>query len=375
MTHTEIREALLDVREGIEVPVPDPVAFRSRVRAARRRRAGGRALAAASVAALVAGAVTWTARPAGDGPTGGAAHLPAVRPPQPASAPQLFPMALDGRLSINLPDGSGFGARVGVQEVLGDGPAGVVVVGHDRHLLLVPLAADGQPLDPVDLGHAARMERAWLDKAGETVGFVTLGDDQLHLRSVASGADLVPAATLAPGEGLLGVDGTRWLSGDAGGARVTLHDGARSTDLTAGSDVLGAQLAGDTVAVTTVDGVEFFDASSGRTLGHADGLGTGSLSPDGRLYAAAPSVQELQAGAAPDWYLVDARTGERTVYGGRPARARATAMTWQDSDRFLVVATDPVQPGNRIVSDCSVATQRCSERYNDAGDTLELASR
>jgi len=374
MTHTEIREALLDVRDGIEVPVPDAVAFRSRVRAARRRRLGGRAVAAASVAAVVAGAVTWTARPVGDGPTAGVTHVPAVRPPQPASAPQMFPMSLDGRLSTVRPDGSGFGTGVRVEEVLGDGPAGIVVVRRDSHLLLLPLAVDGQPLDPVDVGSGAPVQRAWLDKTGETVAFVTL-QDRVHLRSVASGADLVPASALAPGEDLLGVDGTRWLTGVAGGDRVTIHDGARSTDLSAANDVLGAQLAGDTVAVTTADGVEFFDASSGRTLGHADGLGPGSLSPDGRLYAAAPGAQELDAGAAPDWYLVDARTGDRSVYAGRPARARATAMTWQDSDRFLVVATDPVQPGNRIVSDCSVATQRCSERYNDAGDTLELASR
>lgn len=375
MTHTDVREALLDVRESIRIPAPDAVAFRARVRSARRRRAGGRALAAASVAAVVVGAVTWSVRPVGEAPTDGSTQVPAVRPPHPASAPQLFPMALEGRLTINLPDGSGFGARVGAQEVLGNGAAGTVVVGHDRHLLLVPLAPDGQPLGPVDLGHAARVKRAWLDKAGVTAGFVTLDGNRLHLRSVTSGADLVPAVELGPSESLLAVDGTRWLSGEPGGDRVTLHDGARSTDLAAGSTVLGAQLAGDTVAITTPEGVELFDASSGRALGHADGLSIGSLSPDGRWYAAAPGAQELDAGASPDWYLVDARTGERSVYAGRPARARATAMTWQDTDRFLVVATDPRQPGNRIVSDCSMATQRCSERYNDAGDTLEVASR
>jgi hypothetical protein len=58
MTSTEIRDALTEVRDAVEVPAVDEVAFRARVRAERRRYRGGRALAAgAAVVALVAGGV------------------------------------------------------------------------------------------------------------------------------------------------------------------------------------------------------------------------------------------------------------------------------------------------------------------------------
>ena len=70
MTATEIRETLTEIGHAVDVPPVDEVAFRSRVRAARRRRTAGRALAAGVAAAAVASvALVWAPwTPRGDDP-------------------------------------------------------------------------------------------------------------------------------------------------------------------------------------------------------------------------------------------------------------------------------------------------------------------
>lgn len=368
MNTTRIREALVEVRDAVEVPAFDELAVRSRARTLRRRRTAGRVLAAACVVAAVTGPVLWlapTTSPRTDRPT--PAHAPLH-----ATAPQQFPFVRDGRLTTVLPDDSGFGTGLRVEEVLGSGPAGVVVIGRDSHLLLVPLAADGQPLKPRDLGDGRPVQRAALDKSGTHLAFVDLGD-RVHVRSVGSAADLVPAAALPASARLLAVDGTRWMSEDGG--TVTLHQDGLERVLAADGSVVGAEIAGGVVAYETDTGTVFLDAASGRRRASVEGVGTGSLSPDGRWYVAAPFEQQVDAGAAQEWYLVDTATGARTVFAGRPPRARAVTMTWQDDDRFLVLFTDSRQPGNRIVSDCSVALGTCAERYDDAGNTLQIATR
>ena len=50
-------------------------------------------------------------------------------------------------------------------------------------------------------------------------------------------------------------------------------------------------------------------------------------------------------------------------------------MTWQDDDRFLVLATAAQRRGNHVLFDCSVALGSCDERYDDPTGTLSIASR
>jgi WD40 repeat protein len=266
---------------------------------------------------------------------------------------------------LSLPDGAGYSTRDRVEEVLGAGPAGIVVIGRDRHLLLVPLMTSGQPDRPRDLADGAAVRQARLDKSGQYVGFVGL-DGRVHLRSVGATQDLASAAA-APGEALAAVGTDRWLTLRGGG--ISLHTARGVTQFRTTVPAISAEVGGETIASESADGVEFLDASSGRPGATVSGLSTGSLSPDGERYVASGS------GADRSWYVVDTGTGDRHVFPGRPPRARAVSMTWQDDDRFLVLFTDPRQPGNRIVSDCSVATGTCQERYNDAGNTLQIATR
>jgi hypothetical protein len=195
MTETRIRDALLDERAAVAVPAPDEVDLRGRVHAARRRRAGLRALAAACVVVL-AGSGFLLARPLGANPHGpaggpptGPGRGPSDRTAGAASAPRTFPISLEGRLQTVLPDGSSYATGTRVEEVLGSGPAGVVVVGTDSHLLLVRLMRTGQPEAPIDLADGRPVQRAALDKAGATVAFVDL-EGRVHLRAVGSSTDL-----------------------------------------------------------------------------------------------------------------------------------------------------------------------------------------
>jgi hypothetical protein len=365
MTSTRIQDALLDVRDAIEVPPPDDLAFRAVLRRARRGRVAGRVLVAAcAVAVLGVGPALWlSSRPAGSPPD-------TSPPPAPASALQMFPASVHGRLETLLPDGSSYSTRERVEEVLGSGPAGIVVIDRDSHLLLVPLLPSGQPDRPRDLGDGRPVQRAWLDKSGQYVGFVDLAD-RLHLRALGSDADLASVA-LAPADVLLAVGDGRWLTSRAG--VVTVGSPSGSVVLESGDPAHSAEIGGGTVAFETAAGVEFFASSDGRLRARTAGLGVGSLSPDGRWYVGAPGEEQLDAGAAPQLSLVDTRTGAPGTFAG-PSKVRVLALTWQDDDRFLVLGTDPRQPGDRIAWDCSVALGRCVERFNDVQGTLQVATR
>ena len=371
MTTTRIHEVLLDVRDAVEVPMLDEVALGSHVCRLRRRRATRRAVAAAAtVAVVIGGPALWLGHRGGPtDPT-----TPTTRPATPlaaATALQTFPVSLEGKLETVQPDGSGYSTRDRVEEVLGSGPAGIVVISRQSHLLLVPLMASGQPDQPRDLADGRAVQRAAVDKSGAYVGFVDL-DNRFHLRALGSAQDLV-TSSLDPQDALLAVDATRWVTMRHGA--VTVHTRGGADELSSPERAEAAQVAGSTVVEQTQDGVAFFDASDGAQRARVAGLPLGSLSPDGRWYVGAAGEDQLDGGAARDWFVVDTRTGHREVFPGRPARQQAVVFTWQDDDRFLALATDPRQPGNRVVSDCSLATQRCTERYNDPGNTLQIATR
>jgi hypothetical protein len=377
MTDTEIREALTEIRQAVDVPSVDVVAFRARVRSERRRRTAGRTLVATAAAATVAvGATLWAVH-AGEPP----AVTPVAVDPTPTS-PRLAVVILEGTLQTIDTDGGGYAPGITVEQVLGRTPDGVAVVRQSNpasRLAVVPMKPDGE-LDrspehwteytgPVVL-------QGWLSADG-TVLTTAEVDGTVRRRSVGSGDDTV-LAHLAAGSQLAAAGPDRWVerTGDGG---LRLHTPDAVHDLELGSDgasptVGRVEVAGPTVAVHTDSGVEFFDSDDGTRLTGELGGVAGALSDDGRLYAGAPTAAERAHGMRGAAYVVDVSTGavvHLTGLDGVSLEASG-AVSWQDQDRFLVVGTDAVRTGNHILWDCSFALRRCDERYDDPTGTLEL---
>ena len=103
MITTEIRDALRAVEQAVDVPPVDRLAFRTRVRAERRRRTAGRALVGiAAAGALVAGGVT--ARAILADPDGAPVAVTPGEPGEVLTETVFF--VLDGRLTALDPDGT-----------------------------------------------------------------------------------------------------------------------------------------------------------------------------------------------------------------------------------------------------------------------------
>lgn len=365
MTRTQVRDALHEVRDAVEVPVTDQVAFRSRVRSERRRRTALRSAAAGSVAAAVAG-VAVLALGASSGPRGGEPTNGSAIDRTP-TAEQAVPLVLQGRLLVLLPDGGSYAKPIGAEEVLGRSGRGVVIIGRDSHVELVPLSPDGEPGRPQDLGDGQAVQRASLDPTGRVLAFVDL-HDVLHLREVGSDADLA-TSDLTRDDALVATDGTRWL---VRRGSTLLVDGPRgAVTLDAGEDLVDGDLAGGTVAARGMGGVHLFDVDG--TARHADlGGSVGALSTDGASYAAVAGEEERDQGASGEVELVDTASGRMHAMDGYDADESAQAVWWQDHDRFLVLTTDAQRPGNHVLWECSVALDRCSERYDDPTGTLAV---
>ncbi|MBB6628710.1 hypothetical protein H5V45_15395 [Nocardioides sp. KIGAM211] len=375
MTSTEIRESLTHVGAAVEVPVVDRVAFQARVRAERRRRTAGRSLVAAAAAVTVVGsALAVTSTGGGAGPDRDRFTDPAGAPnPAPATLSSgRVPLALEGRLQELLPDGGSYATDQRVEEVLGSGPDGVVVIDGDSRLQLLPVDADGRPGDARPLAGGDPVQRAWLDKTGEFLGYVDLGN-RLHLRAVVSDRDTESVPLLDQQTRLMATDGTRWVEDE--GDRLSLRLPDQSFEIDSNGDPLRAELAGDTLAVHTRTGIEFYDSADGtRRLGNLGGT-TGSLSPDGTTYAAGRDDVERDQGMRPALFLVDTRTGDQTRgFTGYAADMTALALTWQDEDDFLVLASSSVRTGNHVLYACSVTSRACEERFDDPTGTLRIAS-
>jgi len=375
MTGTEIREALTEVRDAVEVPVVDRVAFQARVRSERRRRTAGRALAATAAAAVV-GVAVWAVQP-GDTPR--TDDAPPVAVDSNPSAPAPAPVSLEGRLTVLMADGNGsYGSAIRVEEVLGRAADGVVVILTDSRVVLVPMHRDGQLVRDqsrwTDLG-AGAVQRAWVAEDGTTLAFQDL-DGTVHVRRIGSGRDLLTAKL--DQESMLAAatpDGFVEVTGDQ---RVLLHRPGATTELSLGSDrsltsAFGVEAGGDTVAVPTDRGVTLLDARDGSSLPGDLGGTVGGLSPDGRHYAGGADEEALDTGKARAPFVLDTATGQPVELHGLAARG-ILDVAWQDDDRFLVLGGDAARPGDRILWDCSVALRGCEERYDDPTGSLEIPS-
>lgn len=369
---TEIREALAAVRDSVDVPRPDEVTFRALVRAERRRRTTARVAAGLAAGAIAAVVGTLLVTGAGDADRG----TDVAQSPSQSGPPAPVPVSLDDRLALVAADGTVVRSGMRVQEVVGTTAAGVVVIGRDHHVRLVPVTRPG---GVATFGRARDLagvpvRSAHLDRDGLFLGFVDL-DDTMHFREVGADTDY-QTSQLDPGETVLGINGGSYTaySPSTGLVLHSREDGGQSgTEFT--STQVGtafpaetAELGDVTLAVGTSDGVEVFDVYGGvPRFGGSLGGAVSSLAPRGDLVATATGADQSEQGMSSGVWLLDALTGEQVPmrgYDGGPA----LDVAWVDGDEFVVL-TDS-DPGQLWV--CDAAAQRCEPRLAGSAETLSL---
>lgn len=373
---TQIREALTAVRDSVEVLPPDDLAFASRVRAERRRRAGGRAvvgLAAAAAVGVVGVVGSLALGAAGDGDRG--ADVADRQPSTPRSA--SLPVSLAGRLVLVAPDGGVSRSDVLVEEVVGATATGVVVVDRESHVLLVPLRGTAEHVvfgRPRDLA-GGPVQSAHLDKQGLFLAFVDL-DDTIHFREVGATEDW-QTDRLSRDDRVLGVDGASWTTySPAEGLVLHQRDEDQQERVAFLETQVGtafpadtAELANLTLAVGTSDGVEVFEARGAPRLGGSLGGAVSSLGPGGDVVASATGSDQADRGMSVGVWVIDAFTGDQAPlrgYDGGPA----VDVAWVDEDEFAVLAGSEAAE----LWVCSVPNRRCEQRLATQGH-LRLPTR
>ncbi|GAB3771025.1 hypothetical protein FB382_000337 [Nocardioides ginsengisegetis] len=362
MTTTEIRESLTEVAHAVPAPPIDRLAFERRVRAERRRRTASRGLAAvAAVAAVtVVGSVVHGSAPAPSTPV---ATAPTGRATDMGTAVTL----VENRLTTLVPpqDGGYSDDHTRYEELLGTGPQGAVLVDDESGLVVRHLADDGSLGETTSLADGKPVQRAWVDATGRFVAWVDLGNT-LHVRRIGGDTDLETVPLLSQQSQLAATDGTAWVEDE--GDRLSYRTPDQSWGVRTQGDPLSARLAADVLAVATYDGTELWwvgDGDAPQPAAHFDG--GGALAPDGSF-------------VTPDGHgLAVVRQSSHRVFDTAvivPLDADLTPveMSWQDDDRFLVVATSQARTGNHVLLDCSVAARQCTERYDDPTGTLTLGS-
>jgi hypothetical protein len=369
---TEIRQALAAVRDGIDVPPPDGLRFRAAVRSERRRRTGVRVVGGLVVAsiAVAIGAVAVVG-------TGADRGTQVADTPEQAKPPASVPVSVDGRLALVEPDGSVISSGVRVDEVVGTVTDGVVVLGRDRHVRLVPVAGSGPRTSfgrPRELVGES-VKSAHVGKDGLVLGFVDL-EGTLHIREVGVHTDF-QTDQVDPGVVVLGVSGGVYLTqSEAEGLVLHFQDpdsqsGAQflRTQVATAFPAVTAELADLTLAVGTSDGVELFDASPSAAPRFGGSLGgeVSSLAPRGDLVATATSADQSARGMSEGVWLLDAFSGEQMPmrdYDGGPA----LDIAWLDNDEFVVLADS--DRGDLWV--CDAAALRCEQRLTGSAEKLSL---
>jgi hypothetical protein len=359
---TEIRDALTAVRDAVHVPPVDDLRFRELVRSERRRRTGGRVLAGLAAATVVGVVGTLVVTGADDDRRADVADTPGS-----AAFTASIPVSIDDRLALVTADGSVLRSGVRVEDVVGTTSQGVVVVGRDSHVRLVPVDGSGERAtfgEPRDLV-GAPVQSAHLDKQGLFLGFVDLGDT-LHLREVGAETDY-ESSPVEPTDRVLSIDGGRWMT-DSESEGLVLHDHGSSTQIGPAFPAITAELADITVAVGTSDGVEVFEPSDGTPrFGGSLGGEVSSLAPGGGLVATATGAEQSDQGMSVEVWLLDAFTGEQAPmrgFDGGPARD----IAWVDDDEFAVLAGI----GEDELWVCSADQRRCELRLSRPANALRL---
>lgn len=365
---TRITNTLHETAEAVDVPAIDQVAFQQRVRAARRRRTAARVTVAMAASVALAAGVGVVGQWRSSDEPGVANNRGARETFEPMRT--LVPFVVDGNLMVLPPDGKPVSADIETEEILGQVADGVLVVADESRVLRVPLAADGSvdgPADPI-LGNDP-VDQARLSKDGTTLGWVDL-DNRLHLRRLAETRDF-HTEQLTPAAKLVSVAADSWLLLPAEGQNLRLATTDGSVELRALADPSDGEVAGSAIAAEGFDGVEFFKAPGGEPIstGGVGGL-EGALSPDGTIYVAAASEEEIDAGSSPDLTVFDALTGKRRETFEPDGLHVTTQVTWTGSN-FLMLGGDAT--AERIY-ECSAEALTCQVVYTgERGQSLRLA--
>lgn len=329
MTRTEIRNALLEVRESVAVPPVDRLAFRARVRAERRRRTTGR-LAVAGIAAAAVAVVGTLTLGAGGG-------LDRVRDEAPAgpttSSGRVFEtvwFVRDGQLTALAPDGSVHPMDLRTEGVVGWTSERVYALDEERRLVVRTVSYDDEGARTPTFGAeqapvSGVLQSAALSGDGRYLGWVDL-EGTAHRYDLK--ADRVDFELVLPeGAGLVDVGADGLLSYDAG--RLELRAGRVVIEVPTRDDGTGAaaQLAMGHVLVPGRDGrTRLYAVSSGRAEEVTTLDGFGVLGP----YAERVATWSLDGGGA-GLEVWDGELGAVTGLTGTPDDAR-----WADEQTLLV---------------------------------------
>jgi hypothetical protein len=333
MTGTEIREALSEVRDAVDVPTPDRVAFQRRVRAERRRRTAGRAALAGVVAAAVA-TVGVVSTGIGGGGERRLDQTPADRASASGRLDRTAFFVRDGRLAALDPAGQVHDLGVAAEGVIGSAGDQVYAVDRQSRVVVRSVSVDDRgraTFAPVDSPISGPVQTASLSGDGRYLGWTDL-DNVSHRYDLQVGQeDLAVPGNRRTSSNAVGADGLLLFTPSG----LEVRDGGSSVSVPVSRDWVGAssQLAAGHVLVDDRDGrSRLYDVRSGTAdlVETLDGFGV--LGPDaervavlGPASADAPRVEVWDGG------------GLAPVTGleGTPDQVR-----WADEDTLLVTTHD-----------------------------------
>ncbi len=368
MTSHDLAQTLAAVHDAVPVPPIDDLAFRTRVREARRRRTAVRAVTAVATVAAVGAGVGLLAPWPGSGPSTDPAGPAGVdRSADPAAVPaEAFAYVLDGSVVTLGASGETVDTGIEAEEVLGVDADQVVAVADESRVLVFPFGADGE-LGPGRPVVDEPVQRAVLSKDHRRIAWVGL-DDTLHVADLGSPRADVSVPLLAEQTRLIAVDGDHWVEDE--GDRLSLRYPEQSFEVLPQSDPDSAELAGPVLAVQGAQGVELFDATDGspRVTGGTGGT-VGALAPDGSTYVTGTTDADVDRGTAPGLELLDAEDGSvRTVQG--PDFAFVLDVSWTGSTFWALVSRD----AGEALLECSAQSATCEARVTVTPGALTLPS-
>ena len=366
MTDHDLTSTLTAVRDAVPVPPIDELAFRARVREARRRRTAVRAVTAAAAVAAVGAGLGLLAPWSGTGPSTDPAGPAGVdRSADPAAVEPGGPFAFlqAGTVMTLGPSGRPVDTGIEAEEVLGVDADRIVVVGDESRVLVFAVGADGE-LGPGRAVVDEPVQRAVLSKDHRRIAWIDL-DDTLHVADLDSPRADVSVPLLAAQTRLVAVDGDHWVEDE--GDRLSLRYPEQSFEVVPVSDPDFAELAGPVLAVQGAEGVEVFDATDGspRVTGGTGGA-VGALAPDGSAYVTGTTDADVDRGTPPGLELLDAEDGSVRTVGGPGLDAGldwVLDLSWTGPTFWALVTRD----GGEALLECSAETATCEERVASEG--------
>ncbi len=211
------------------------------------------------------------------------------------------------------------------------------------------------------------VDRAWLSKDRTTIGWTGV-DDVVHLRELGAVEDTWSGELSSQRTRLMAVDDDHWIEGDQDRLALRYADVDRAVQPVDGVSVV--ELAGPTLAVGGLEGVEFFSSADGSPI-YPGGIGggAGALSPDGTQYAAGYSQDVVEQGVFQVLEVIDAEDGSmeaisRVDYDG------VLDVSWTGTNFLALITYD----GEYSVLECSAEALACAELVQPTATPLRLPS-